>query len=141
MVDADLFEQCQQIMQARGEAGSRRAASNSDYQLTGLIICPECGCKYIGTSATGKRRGYRYYTRFSRARYGKAGCAAHRIDADLVDEAVTQALIDFYGRTDLIADTITAERSWSPKMPSATAKSSRLSADRSPLPRRRSTAT
>jgi hypothetical protein len=66
----------------RGEAGSARAASNSDYHLTGLITRPECGRKYIGASATGKLRRYRYYTCFSRARYGRTGCTAPRIDAD-----------------------------------------------------------
>lgn len=62
IVDADLFEQCQRILTARGETGSARAASNSDYHLTGLITCPDCGHKYVGTSATGKLRRYRYYT-------------------------------------------------------------------------------
>jgi len=41
--------------------------------------------KYIGASATGKLRRYRYYTCFSRARYGRSGCTGPRIDADLMD--------------------------------------------------------
>jgi site-specific DNA recombinase len=110
LVDVDLFEQCQAILQARGEAHSQRAAANSDYHLTGLITCPHCGTKYVGTSATGKLRQYRYYTCFSRARYGAAGCTANRIDADLVDQAVMDALVDFYQRSDLIADAIAAEQ-------------------------------
>lgn len=110
LVEADLFEKCQRIRTARGEAGSTRAASNSDYHLTGLITCPQCGHKYIGTAATGKLRRYRYYTCFSRARYGRAGCTAPRIDADHLDPAVTQAVIDFYARTDLITAAIEAER-------------------------------
>jgi site-specific DNA recombinase len=110
LVDSDLFTQCQRILEARGEAHSQRAAANSDYHLTGLITCPKCGHKYIGTSATGKLRRYRYYTCFARARYGPSGCDAQRIDADLVDDAVTQALIDFYQRTDLIDQAVAAER-------------------------------
>jgi site-specific DNA recombinase len=101
LVEADLFAQCQRILHTRGQAHSQRAAANSDYHLTGLITC-SCGHKYIGTSATGKLRRYRYYTCFARDRYGPTGCNAARIDADLVDDAVTQALIDFYQRTDLI---------------------------------------
>jgi site-specific DNA recombinase len=110
LVEADLFAQCQRILDARGEAHSQRAAANSDYHLTGLITCPKCGHKYIGTSATGKLRRYRYYTCFARARYGPTGCDAKRIDADLVDDAVTQALINFYSRTDLIDRAIAAEQ-------------------------------
>ena len=47
---------------------------------------------------------------FTRTRYGTAGCTAARIDADLLDHAVQQALIDFYSRTDLIAAAIAAEQ-------------------------------
>jgi len=110
LVDADLFERCQRILAVRGEIGSQRAASNSDYHLTGRITCPNCGHKYVGTSATGKLRRYRYYTCFSRTRYGRAGCAASRIDADLIDTAIMDALIDFYSRTDLITAAIAAEQ-------------------------------
>ncbi len=84
LVEVDLFEQCQRILDARGEAHSQRAASNSDYHLTGLITCPRCGSKYVGTSAPGKLRRYRYYTCFSRTRYGTAGRGGVRIDADLL---------------------------------------------------------
>src|SRR5262245_60911816 len=35
---------------------------------------------------------------------------AARIDADLIDHAIAEALIDFYHRTDLIHDAVTAER-------------------------------
>ncbi|HZM77166.1 MAG TPA: recombinase family protein [Candidatus Limnocylindrales bacterium] len=110
LVEAELFDQCQAILDARGEAGSQRAASNSDYQLTGRITCPKCGCKYVGTSATGKLRRYRYYTCFTRARYGVAACNAPRIDADLLDQAIIEALIDFHGNTDLILAAIGREQ-------------------------------
>jgi site-specific DNA recombinase len=70
--------------------------SDSDYYLTGLLTCPHCGHKYIGTSAKGRNRTYRYYTCFSRIRYGTAGCHAARLPADQFDQAVLQALYDFY---------------------------------------------
>ncbi|MBL0888488.1 recombinase family protein [Myceligenerans indicum] len=111
LVDEDLFDKCQAILEARGEAHSQRAASNSDYDLTGRITCPQCGRKYIGTSATGKLRRYRYYTCFTRARYGATGCDAARIDADLLDTAITDALIGFFANTDLIIEAVAMERS------------------------------
>ncbi len=110
LVGEDLFAQCQGILDARGEAHSQRAASNSDYDLTGRITCPKCGCKYVGTSATGKLRRYRYYTCFTRARYGTTACDGPRIDADLLDKAIAEALIDFYSNTDLIIAAVAGER-------------------------------
>jgi len=41
------------IAAARADEHSQRAASPADYHLTGLISCPDCGHKYVGTSATG----------------------------------------------------------------------------------------
>jgi site-specific DNA recombinase len=98
----------QRILTERGETIGRRAANPSDYDLTGLIICPRCGHKYIGTNATGRTRTYRYYTCFSRQRYGtKAGCDAHPFNADTLDAAIREALIDFYTTgDDLIAQAI-----------------------------------
>ena len=62
-----------------------------------LIRCPQCGRGYIGTAATGRSKTYRYYTCWSRARYGnKAGCDIHRFNAD--DTAL-----------------FAADRSWNPR--------------------------
>jgi site-specific DNA recombinase len=103
-----VFDLAQRILTERGETIGRRAANPSDYDLTGLIICPQCGRKYIGTNATGRTRTYRYYTCFSRQRYGtNAGCDAHRFNAEALDAAIRQALIDFYTTgDDLIAQAV-----------------------------------
>ena len=96
------------IAAARAGQHTQRAASPSDYHLTGLITCPACGHKYVGTSATGRARSYRYYTCFSRARYGTHGCQAPRLPADQTDAAVLHALCGFYANcSDLIADAVT----------------------------------
>ena len=100
LIDRDTFARAQQIATARGDAQTQRAMSDSDYYLTGLLTCPHCGHKYIGTSANGRTRRYRYYTCFSRTRYGKAGCPAPRIPADEIDQAVLQALVTFYTTAD-----------------------------------------
>jgi len=94
-----------------GQHGYQRALSYGDYHLTGKITCPACGRKYIGTSATGRNRTYRYYTCFSRTRYGTHGCQAARLPADQADTAVLHALCDFYANaTNLIEDAITRAR-------------------------------
>jgi site-specific DNA recombinase len=102
LVEPDLFEQCQAILTARAQAHSQRAASNSDYHLTGLITCPHCGNKYIGTAATGKLRRYRYDTCFARTRYGSAGCTAARMLGATLDEDVGVS-----GGEDLLRATLT----------------------------------
>jgi len=108
LADQARFDEAQRIMTARGEACSQRAASTSDYHLTGLINCPNCGRRYVGTSATGRNRSYRYYTCFSRSRYGPTGCTSARLDADATDKAVIKSLIDFYSHTNLITAAVEA---------------------------------
>jgi site-specific DNA recombinase len=96
LIDRDTFNQARDIAKARADAHTQRAVSPGDYHLTGLSTCPDCGCKYLGTAATGRSRTYRYYTCFSRNRYGSAGCTGIRLAADAADQAVLQALHDFY---------------------------------------------
>jgi site-specific DNA recombinase len=75
--------------------------------LTGLITCPACGHKFIGTAATGRNRVYRYYTCFSRSRYDTHGCQAQRLPAEALDTAILNALADFYtSHTGLITDAV-----------------------------------
>jgi site-specific DNA recombinase len=108
LIDRETWQRARDIAHARSDAHTQRAMSESDYHLTGLITCPECGKKYIGTSAKGRNRLYHYYTCFSRVRYGAHGCHAPRLAAPTTDAATMQALYDFYARADtLISDAIT----------------------------------
>jgi site-specific DNA recombinase len=111
LIDEEIFAAAQRLRDARGDKQTQRAGSDSDYHCTGLITCPRCGHKYVGTSARGKTRRYRYYTCFSRTRYGAAGCPAGRIDADDLDTAVLQAVAHtFTSRTQLLADVVARAR-------------------------------
>jgi site-specific DNA recombinase len=108
IIELAAFTEAQQILAARGEDHSKRAANGSDYLLTGLMRCPACGKAMIGTRAHGRSRVYRYYTCFTRVRYDAARCSAARLDADAVEHAVIAALACFYrDQHDLIADAIT----------------------------------
>ncbi|GGK84201.1 hypothetical protein GCM10012284_17990 [Mangrovihabitans endophyticus] len=109
IVDLARFDIAQQILGRRSAEIGRRAANPSSYTLTGLIRCPQCGRGYIGTAAKGRYKTYRYYTCWSQARYGtKAGCCIHRFNADDLEAAVSDALLDFYTTGhDLITDAIT----------------------------------
>ncbi|TQS45328.1 recombinase family protein [Cryptosporangium phraense] len=76
-----------------GEKNFRDITVPGAHPLTGLLRCRQCGRGYIGTSARGRSATYRYYTCWSRARYGThAGCDVHRYYADELDTAVMNAL-------------------------------------------------
>jgi len=108
IIDQAIFDEAQRILAARGEDHAKRAASGSDYLLTGLIRCPTCGSAMLGTRAHGKTRIYRYYSCYRRTRYDAAACGGQRIDADAIEHAVTGALAGFYRHQhSLIADAIT----------------------------------
>jgi len=108
IIDRQTFTRARDLADARSGPHTQRAASPGDYQLTGLITCPGCGCKYLGTAAHGRGGTYRYYTCFTRARYGPATCPAPRLPADQADTAVLAALAAFYAQDpNLITDAIT----------------------------------
>ncbi|MEV4702177.1 recombinase family protein [Actinoplanes sp. NPDC049316] len=97
IITQEQFSKAQTILGRRGEQIGQRAANPSDYTLTGKISCPQCGRKYVGTAANGRSNRYRYYTCWTRNRYGtKQGCGIHRFSADQLEHAIGQALIDFY---------------------------------------------
>jgi site-specific DNA recombinase len=109
VMDANTFAEAQRILATRGENHAKRAASGSDYLLTGLIRCQSCGSAMLGTRAHGKTKTYRYYSCYRRTRYDTAACGAQRIDADGIEDAVTDALASFYrSQHALIADAIAA---------------------------------
>ncbi len=101
LVDAELFALAGRILAERGEDYSRRASNASDYLLSGLVTCAKCGRHYTGTAAHGRSATYRYYTCFSRQRYGTRTCDADRLPADALDAAVLGALLKTYGQSDL----------------------------------------
>lgn len=96
LVEPELFEAAAAILAERGEDRSKRARNSSDYLLSGLVVCGRCGKHMVGNAATGRLYRYRYYTCFSRQRYGKIACTAERLPADELDEAVLDALLKTY---------------------------------------------
>jgi site-specific DNA recombinase len=108
IINAGQFDLAQRILGKRSAEIGQRAANPSDYILTGLIRCPQCGRRYVGTAAQGRYKVYRYYTCWSRVRYGtKAGCDIHRLNADDLETAMSTALLDFYTTSgDLIAEAV-----------------------------------
>ncbi len=106
LVEQGLFDAAQAILVERGEDVSKRAANSSDYLLTGLVVCGTCGSRFTGTTATGRSATYRYYTCGERQRYGTKRCAADRLPAQALDDAVIDSLLSVYKDTDLFSKSI-----------------------------------
>ena len=50
IIEQTTFDEAQRLLSARGEDhAAKRAASGSDYLLTGLMRCPACGSDMLGT--------------------------------------------------------------------------------------------
>ncbi|MGE5830408.1 MAG: recombinase family protein [Micromonosporaceae bacterium] len=62
IIEVGQFELAQAILGKRSAQTGQRAANPSEYMLTGLIRCPQCGRGYVGTAAHGRTNSYRYYT-------------------------------------------------------------------------------
>jgi site-specific DNA recombinase len=75
------------------------------------VVCERCGKRYLGMVAHGRSQRYRYYTCYTRHRYGKLACAADRLAADQLDQAVLEALVATYEETDLFERAISTARS------------------------------
>ncbi|ONH61410.1 hypothetical protein CcI49_07510 [Frankia sp. CcI49] len=105
IIDPDLFHQAQKILAERAKStATKRAASGSDYLLTGKIRCAQCGRHYIGTAARGNLYRYRYYSCWTRNRYGTSICPAERLPAEQVDAAILNAMIETYAGSGLVTE-------------------------------------
>ncbi len=101
LIDAETFDKAQQILGDRSDHVSHRASNSSEYLLGGLVMCTACGKRFLGNAAHGRNGRYRYYTCFSRQRYGPDTCPADRLPAGELDAAVFDALLATYQRADL----------------------------------------
>jgi site-specific DNA recombinase len=109
LIDPDLFDQAQQVLESRGEYRTKRTGAASDYLLAGLMTCARCGKRYLGNAAHGRHGGrFRYYTCYTRVRYGATHCDGDRLRADDLEHAVREALLRTYARTDLINAAVAA---------------------------------
>ena len=102
LVDVGTFDAAQRLAEERGEDLGKRRMNGSDYLLSGLIRCTRCGRRYIGAAAHGRSARYTYYSCYSRQRYGSSTCAADRLPAELLEQAVIEALLEAYADHDLV---------------------------------------
>jgi len=98
IIDPGLSDTAQAILLERGEEVAHRADNSSDYLLAGSVTCDHRGKRYVGTAVHGNR----YYTCYTRRKYGTDHCPAERLPADQLETKTIDALLDTLARTDLI---------------------------------------
>jgi site-specific DNA recombinase len=93
LVARNVFDEAQALLASRSKQRSKRRSNASDYLFSGKLRCGHCGAAMVGSAAHGRSGRYRYYTCFTRHRYGKSkGCAAERIPADALEEQLLALL-------------------------------------------------
>ena len=108
LVDSDLFDRAQGVLTARGDNYSLRASSPSDYILAGLVRCQRCGRHYVGWAAHGRGGRHRYYTCWSRQRYGTDHCDSDRLSAFQLEAAIVESLRRTFAQRPLVQKALRA---------------------------------
>jgi site-specific DNA recombinase len=108
LVDNDLFDRAQAVLTARGDNYSLRASNPSDYILAGLVRCQRCGRHYVGGAAHGRGGRYRYYTCWSRQRYGTDHCDSDRLSASELEAAIVESLRRTFAQRPLVQKALRA---------------------------------
>lgn len=106
IIDRETFDRAQWILAERGDSQALKRAHPSEFLLSGLIRCGRCRRAYVGTSAHGRTRRYRYYTCSTRYRYGAASCDAERLPGDELEEAVLEQVAEVFSNTLLVAEAV-----------------------------------
>ncbi len=79
-----------------------RHGNPSDFLLSGLVRCDDCGRAYVGTSAHGRKSRYTYYAFSTRYKYGPSKCKGERLPKELLEAAVLAQLTELYRDSRLI---------------------------------------
>ncbi len=84
------------------ERATRPAMGLTDYILTGVTKCGECGGSMVGSGAHGQGGSYRYYTcSLQTKRAESERCRNERVAADELEAMVTQAVLNAYQDSEL----------------------------------------
>lgn len=91
IVDKKTFDAVQSLLESRGKMSMREASS--DYVLSGLVYCGQCGHKYRGWYKNAKKPGrkVRYYRCGGYNQFGTS-CKSPSIQAPELEEYVLQEL-------------------------------------------------
>jgi site-specific DNA recombinase len=98
LISKELYERAAQLRKARTRVMGKPPSAPSDFLLSNLVRCGDCGRPMVGTCA--KSGQYRYYT--CRGRLDHL-CNADRVEAGSLDDKVLQALQEALGSPDFLS--------------------------------------
>ncbi len=102
ILEENVFASAQRLLDERAAESTTIRPTTSEYLLSGKLRCRTCGGSFIGAGARGRNGYYRYYVCRTRQAKGARGCAAQRIPADDLEDAVIGALLATYSNYDLL---------------------------------------
>jgi len=86
LVDKTVFEKIKAQMKERSPKVTAPRLLDSDYLLSGLLVCQKCGASMVGQSA--KSRRHTYYVCNTRTKKGTDICSADRIPKDDLEDFI-----------------------------------------------------
>ena len=93
LIPVEQFEQAQDLLDKRGEEPAKRRSNMSDFLFSGLLVCAKCEKHFVGTTANGNGGVYRYYTCYSRFRYGTKVCDQQRLPAEQLETMLIEYIV------------------------------------------------
>jgi site-specific DNA recombinase len=92
ILDRETFARVQEVLAIRAPTEDHRRSPSSDYLLTGLLVCGQCGAGYTVEQAKNGR--YRYYQCGRTMKEGTAACPGWRIPLARADRAALEGILD-----------------------------------------------
>jgi site-specific DNA recombinase len=93
IISEELFSRVQKLIEQKQPKNQPARVTASQYLLSGLMKCGECGGAF-GVTGYGRGRKYAYYDCITYSKKGKNICPGHRIRADELDAEVTRRVKD-----------------------------------------------
>lgn len=95
IIDENIFQEVQLRLTEAGKNERDRLSKGvfNIYWLSGIIKCPDCGKKYVGSCSHGKNEVHRYYLHPGTSKEMSA-CSFKRIRADEIEKNIENHLIE-----------------------------------------------
>lgn len=102
ILDKETFYSIQKIFDSRRQSASRYV-DETNYLLTGLLVCSHCGGKMIGRVDSKKtNKTYRWYRYVCNTYMKKGGCFFHHVHRDEIEKVVVERIQELATTTEKV---------------------------------------
>lgn len=92
IITRELWEQAQLLLSERNERAVRAGHNQRIHRYSGLILCQQCGRKFVAIKRTWQGKERVEYACNSNHRYGAEYCTPHRVSEELLDRLIIEEL-------------------------------------------------